>query len=81
MTADLLRWSAVRAQRRCARRGHDWFPNLGPSEFIVQEDFCLRCAMHRVFLPTGQCLGGHPLADHYDNEGAPVPVAGCPGPQ
>lgn len=67
--------------RRCARLGHDWFPNLGQSEYLPLTDRCLRCPAARTALPSGTCLGGrHRLADHYTEDGRPVAVAGCAGP-
>lgn len=66
---------------RCKRKGHDWFPNLGMREFVPQQDICLRCGTVRTLLPYGTCLGGHPLAEHYDDEGHMVPHRWCPGPR
>jgi hypothetical protein len=67
--------------RRCVRKGHDWFPNIGPSPFIPMTDICLRCRTHRTMLPWGTCVNhDHPLADHYDGEGNLVQLANCPGP-
>lgn len=53
----------------CRRRGHDWFPDEEPREFIPVLNICLRCQQSRVVLPYGECLGGHPLAEHYDLTG------------
>lgn len=68
------------ARWRCQRRGHKWFPAIGPHEFIVDHDYCLRCKTHRVTLPWGQCLGDHPIAEHYDALGRLVAHPDCGGP-
>lgn len=64
-------------------RDHKWFPDLGRQEFIPVQDVCLRCRAVRTHLPWGECLGGHPIQDHYES-GDPMvaePVLGvCPGP-
>lgn len=62
---------------KCERKGHDWFPGVGPREFIPTSDICFRCKAKRTHLPWGQCLGGHPLADHYDMQGTLTKVPGC----
>jgi hypothetical protein len=64
------------------RHEHDWFPNIEPSEFLPLVDICLsgRCTARRVSLPYGQCLGGHPIAEHYGVDGSLVPHPVCPGP-
>lgn len=67
-------------RRRCERKGHDWFPPFGPREFIPVNAICLRCRTPRTCLPYGQCLSGHPIAEHYDEDGHPIPHATCPGP-
>lgn len=59
---------------------HDWFPRIGRREFIVTHDICLRCSEERMIKPWGDCLGGHPIAEHYDEEGLPHPVGECWGP-
>lgn len=64
----------------CSRKGHQWFPNVR-SEFLPTADTCLRCHERRAHLPTAQCLGGHPLAEHYDATGQPVRHATCPVPR
>lgn len=67
---------------RFFRHKHDWFPDLNPPmEFIPTIDICLRswCKARRVNLPWGQCLGGHPIAEHYDAEGELIPHALCLG--
>ena len=69
-----LAWVAYQA-RRCPP--HDYFPEAAPREFLPTSGKCRRCGTSRVWLPYGQCLTGHPLADHYDAEGRPVPVASC----
>jgi hypothetical protein len=66
--------------RRC-RKGHDWFPGLGKRLFIPTEEMCIRCLTTRVLLPSGQCLGDHPIADHYPHGTTPEPTADCPGPR
>lgn len=50
----------------CRRRGHDWFPAASAREFIPVMNICLRCGENRYVMPWGQCLGGHPMAEHYD---------------
>lgn len=69
------------ARWRCRRKGHDWFLNHRQSEFIVLVDLCLRCREKRFTMPYGECLNGHPLADHWDPEtGAQRFVPTCAGP-
>lgn len=64
--------------RRCRRKGHDWFPDREEaSEFIVITQVCLRCHARRALLPWGECLGGHPIREHYNRYGHPKPVMGC----
>lgn len=61
---------------------HDWFPDLPGSEFIVTSSICLGCKARKVILPWGLCLnGGHPLDEHYNDDGDQVPHPNCPGPQ
>jgi hypothetical protein len=68
---------------RCDRGDHDWFPNLPASEFIASQSTCLRrrCKARQVLKPWGECLTGHPLADHYLDDGTCVPTATCAGPR
>jgi hypothetical protein len=68
------------ARWRCRRTGHNWFPHVR-SEFVVTVDVCLRCRAPRANLPTADCLGGHPLAEHYDQWGDPVAHPRCAGPR
>lgn len=71
-----------RARRAlCERRGHDWFPDNEPREFIPSATLCLRCGEHKVMLPWGTCLREHPLREHYDEAGKLVLHAYCPEPQ
>lgn len=66
----------------CKVFGHKWFLGRGSfSEFVPVPDRCLRCSKKRVVLPWGDCLGEHPLAEHYDEEGRLVLVDGCPHPR
>lgn len=67
-------------RRRCDRKGHDWFPDTDPREFVPIIAVCLCCQATRTLLPYGQCLSGHPLAEHYDDDGQLIPHAACPGP-
>lgn len=63
---------------RCRREGHDWFPDWSTSEYLPRVDMCIRCRDTRVLLPWGECLGGHPIADHYEPSGEPAaPVPEC----
>lgn len=78
MASNLLDY--VFMKRRCRRGEHDWFPDLGAKEFIPLGDICLNCPAMRMTLPWGQCLGKHPIADHYDQMGQLVPFPNCPGP-
>lgn len=69
--------------KRCERRGHDWF-GRSVSEYVASTAICLRCGVFDYALPWGECLGGHPLAEHYrvDEEGLVVGAAGtCQQPQ
>jgi hypothetical protein len=66
--------------RRCRKVGHDWFPDIDAGEFLPQMAKCLRCGEETVILPWGQCLTGHPLAEHYNALGEEVPHWHCPGP-
>ena len=68
-------------RRRCAKRGHDLFPGEAAREFLPVLNVCLRCKARVAVLPYGLCLGGHPLADHYDADGMPVQLAACAGPR
>lgn len=61
----------------CERTQHDWFPPPRSSEFLPVKSTCLRCRTTMTNLPHGECLGGHPLADHYDRDGERVPFVGC----
>jgi hypothetical protein len=56
---------------------HDWFPNHPPREFIVTTDVCMHCDATRVLMPYGPCLGGHPIAEHFNAEGRMVTVPNC----
>lgn len=67
-------------QRRCDRRGHDWFPGLSAREFIATSSICLRCDARQVVLPYGECLSGHPISEHYREDGTVVATAKCGGP-
>lgn len=60
---------------------HTWFPDLGQREFIPMHEVCLKCRASRVLLPWGQCLGGHPIHEHYDQDGELQDVPGCEGPR
>lgn len=64
----------------CARYQHEWFPGYGHREFIPTTQICLRCHDERTLLPWGQCLGGHPIAQHYDQDGQPFELPNCPRP-
>ena len=65
----------------CRWRDHDWFPNLVRSEFLPLQDICLRCGARRTQLPWGQCLGGHPMAEHYQHDPMVAePIGACAGP-
>lgn len=70
------------ARRQCRHNGHDWWPEVC-SEFIPTTDVCLRpgCDEIRVHLPTADCLGGHPLTEHYTEWGHPKGHPTCPGPR
>lgn len=82
------------AARICRRKDHDWLlghalddggvthppPGKRGAEFIPVDDICLRCGARAVTLPWGQCLNGHPLAEHYDDAGGLVSHPTCPGP-
>lgn len=72
-TSDTGRW-----KWRLGTHQHDWFPNLGQSEFLGHIDKCLSCDATRFIAPYGECLTRHPLADHYGPAGEMVPVANCP---
>lgn len=74
MMGRLQRW-------RCRRLGHDWFPDSHSREFIPLTAICLRCRDELPLLPTGQCLGGHPIAEHYDEHAEFVEHPTCPGPR
>lgn len=74
-----MKWPFL--SRRCAQRGHDWFPMLAAREFIPVSNVCLRCGEENVMLPWGQCLSGHPIAEHYDAAGQLVTLEECPGPR
>lgn len=63
------------------RHGHLWFPAMTPREFIPFPQTCLRCTATRVVFPTGECLGRHPIREHYDDHGNLVSHPDCPGPQ
>lgn len=69
-----------RARRPVFHRTHEWFPDLPASEFLPVRDVCLKCTAERYRPPWGECLGGHPLADHYDGTGEAREVEGCLGP-
>ena len=71
-----MRW---RFWRRC--HPHDWFPNHPPREYIVTTDVCLHCEAIRVNLPYGFCLTGHPIEQHYDEDGRLVVLNYCAGPR
>lgn len=63
--------------KRCERTGHVWWPCIGPYEFITTQDICSRCGASRIVKPYGQCLGKHPIAEHYDEVGNLIPVETC----
>ena len=65
------------SRRRCRRKGHQWFPDAPVSEYLCLVDVCLRCGDIDIKKPWGMCLGGHPLADHYDDDGNQQPALGC----
>lgn len=65
---------------KCERVGHDWFPGDEPREFIPVPVVCLRCQRKKTVLPWGDCLTGHPIAEHYDKDGELIERAGCAGP-
>lgn len=67
--------------RRCERRGHDWFPGHGPHQFVACTDVCLHCKATRLHKPWGECLGRHPLAEHYADDGRVLPAALCLAPR
>jgi hypothetical protein len=60
---------------------HKWFPDLN-SEFLPITQVCLKggCVKTQVILPWGDCLSGHPIAEHYDKQGRMVPIEKCGGP-
>lgn len=68
----------------CKIKGeHDWLLDHGSDhgarrEFITVTDVCLRCGHQRTLLPYGRCLGDHPIADHYDQDGHLKSFAPCP---
>lgn len=66
----------------CRWRDHDWFPNIERMEFLPVQDVCLRCNAKRTQLPWGECLGGHPIAEHYRGANPLVaePAGACLGP-
>lgn len=59
---------------------HRWFPGMTARQFLPLVNVCLRCRTHQVLLPWGECLRGHPVAEHYDPEGhlQPHPTCGAP---
>lgn len=71
----------ARHRHQCERLGHKWMPDDGPREFIPVLNICFRCSQVDVRLPTGECLGRHPIAEHYDMNGQIIPHPTCPGPQ
>lgn len=73
-----MRWRLWRT--KCEKRGHRWFPGIG-SEFLCIPNECLDCPAKLVLKPWGRCLTGHPLADHYTDQGILIlNVNGCHGP-
>lgn len=67
---------------RCRLFDHDWFPDAEAREFLPVEVRCLRCGAEEVRMPYGQCLGGHPIAEHYIFDSAtPNPARECAGPR
>lgn len=50
----------------CWAVGHEWFPSSSPREYIPVFAQCLRCPATQIVLPYGECLGGHPMVEHYD---------------
>lgn len=80
MNAIMLRlalWSAQLSARKCKARGHDWFPPPRSSEFLPIRSSCMRCRVETVSKPYGMCLGGHPIAEHYNDQGVEIPVPHC----
>lgn len=73
----------LRRFSRCNRKGHDWFPDEERREFIPVVVTCLRCTATKTMLPYGQCLGGHPMVEHYRfvPPERPRAVEGCPAPR
>lgn len=80
LAALVLGFSWFQLERRWNCQ-HDWFPDLEPSEFLPIGARCLECGASRMYLPYGQCLGGHPLAEHYDEHAEIVEHPTCPGPR
>jgi len=35
---------------------------------------CLRCPATTITMPYGDCIGGHPIVDHYDFTGKEHPL-------
>lgn len=65
---------------KCRRGDHNWFPPFGPREFITVNQLCLRCPAERTQLPYGECITGHPIAEHYTPDGHIQPLEKCAGP-
>ena len=42
------------------------FSTIGPREFIPVYSMCVRCPATEITMPWGDCLGGHPIVEHYD---------------
>ena len=62
----------------CRMKGqHDWLLDHERREFIPMTDVCMRCGHQTQLLPYGRCLGDHPIADHYDQDGHLKDFAPC----
>lgn len=68
--------------KRCALRGHAWYATRATArEFVPVRRACLRCGTEDALLPWGSCLGGHPIAEHYDATGHQIVHPSCPSPR
>lgn len=59
----------------CWLRGHDWFPPIQAREWLPVKSGCLRCSATTLTMPYGECLGGHPVVEHYDLAGKEHPLS------
>jgi hypothetical protein len=72
------RWGWLWHAYKGCRRGHTWFPEPPTArEFIPTMAICLRCTATVWTLPWGECLGGHPIREHYNEAGDLVELPSC----